>query len=144
MAPKKQKKSDEDPQQALKKILAAVVAPYEESLKGFQTTQLKISRNVQQNAANIKKIAEREPASIIPKELQALLPDIINGVIGLFTQPDTAPAAALKGIFDETMMNAYKKSTIAIWDMNAKMTQANLDSINIENELRRKRLKEEF
>lgn len=144
MAKEKQDKTNTNPKEAMKKLLISVVAPFEESLKEFQRTQLQISKNVQTNAKNIQTIANRPQEPAIPKEITNLIPDLLDGVIKIFTQPSTDPAAASKGIFGEKMKEAYEKSMITQWENNSLIQAENLKALQLENKLRDKRLTEEF
>ena len=145
MAKNKQKKADADPQKALRDMLNAIVKPFQESLKAFQTNQLNISKGVQRNAKNIEAIAKKEaPASIIPKELLAVLPDVVSGIFDFFTKPDTAPEAGRMGIFDTEMMAAYKKDFMSKLTVDTSMRGAQLDRMLLDNKALAKRLEDEY
>jgi len=92
----------------------------------------------------VKVLAEREQAPLLPKEVTALLPKLLEGVIKIFTTPETSAGEASKGIFGEKMREAYEKSMIAQWDIGTRIAEANLAKINLDNALMAKRLKEEI
>lgn len=148
MAKGEQDEVNQDPQEALKQLLSSVVKPFQDSLESFQETQLRISKNVQQNQSRIRALVTREqnkpPPSILPPTVTKLLPGLINGVIKIFTQPDVDPAAASKGIFGEKMQSAYEASMIRTWNAAADLQEAQVESLKVDIALRKKTLPDEF
>ena len=120
-------------------------------LKPITDTLDILAKGINANTRTINALAKRpppEPPSVIPKELAALLPDIINGginaVVSFFSQPSVDPAAASKGIFGETMQKAYEASMIKTWNATADLQELAVETAKLENKLRAKRLDEDI